>query len=158
MFPFFRRKVQPKSLVVHYDTPPIMPRGVTALAWHKPVGSGEVVLWPQQLRLIPLEPGQSYQWFRLNNPDLTFADANVLDALIHTLFLRDERISEVAVKAFLGDFCGQMFFLNTAFHTSEGECHAFLNWNTHLPALRYVCPATNPINHDVNCCACVIEG
>jgi hypothetical protein len=157
MFSLFRHKVEKPYLNIDYNSAPTIPNGARGVAWHKPAGSDEVVLRPQQLRLLPLVQGQSYEWFRLNNPEHNFADAKVLDALVTALFLRNGQISEVAVDEFLGNFSGQIFFLNTAFDTNAGECHAFLNWRTHLRALRYVCPTTNPINHDVNCCACVIE-
>lgn len=157
MFAFWRRKVKEQCLTIGSGSTPKIPNGATSILWHTPIGSGEIVLRPEQLRFVPLVRGKSYRWFRENNPELTFADASVLDALLSALLLPSGALNEVAIKEWLGDFRGQLFFLNTAFDTRDGECHAFFNWKTFMPALRYVCPADNLINHDVHCCALVIE-
>ena len=116
---------------------------------------------PSFLQIKPMPRGVTYEEYFLSHPTARFADALILAALVNNFLDSRGAISEKAVTQILGDFTGQIFFLGTAFEGRlNGQlrtCFAYLNWRTQYPALRYLCPGDNPINHDVNCCACHIE-
>jgi len=146
---------------VDYDKPVTLPNGATKVLWHHPPSTGKVSILPSYLQFRPMPAGATYEEYRTAHPTATFGDAPTLDALIKGILDDKGCFDRQAVARILGNFRGQIFFLGTAFEAvyagSQISCFAYLNWRTHYPATRYICPADNPINHDVNCCACHIE-
>lgn len=151
-----RKRPSNNGLTVDFDQEVALPRGAEKVLWHHPAGKGKLDLLPKQLEVRPMPPGMTYLGYREANPTATFGDALILNSFISAV-VKDGRVDEAAVKRVLGDFSGQIFFLGTAFEAvyegSKRMCFAYFNWRTHYPALRYICPADHPINHDVNCCA-----
>lgn len=151
------RKDPSPILPVDFTKRPLIPHGVEKILIHRPAGAGKQSLDPSRLELRPMPRGVSYADYVEMNPDVQFADASVLDALIHALVGAECRLSEHLVEEYIGHFAGQIFFLGTQFIDKKGTPYvAYFNWKTHYPALRYVCPVHHPVNHDVNCCACVL--
>ena len=144
-------------LRVDFTKRPTIPSGADCILVHRAAGVGKQAFQPSQLDLRPMPAGMSYQEYKAMHPDAQFADASMLDALIHTLVGAECRLSEHMVEEYLGRFSGQIFFLGTEFADKKGNSYfAYFNWKTRYPALRYLCPAHHPVNHDVNCCACHI--
>lgn len=143
-------------MVVDFGQEVVLPRGADKVLWHHPAGTGSVNMLPENLDVRPMPAGMTYLEYREANSSAVFGDALILAAFIAAV-VKDGRIDERAVRKILGNFNGQIFFLGTAFEAMyEGRrrtCFAYLNWQTQYPALRYICPADHPINHDVNCCA-----
>ncbi|HYD93231.1 MAG TPA: hypothetical protein VEB18_02115 [Candidatus Paceibacterota bacterium] len=156
LFGLGRARPKANALEVDFDQQVALPRGAERVLWHQPAGKGKMQLLPEHLEVHPMPPGVTYRGYREANPTATFGDALILDSFIAAV-VKNGRIDKAAVRRVLGDFSGQIFFLGTAFEAmhmgSKPMCFAYLNWQTHYPALRYLCPADHPINHDVNCCA-----
>lgn len=142
------------SLIVDYAKGPLLPNGAVKVLRHMPVGDKTLTITPGSLELQEMPRGITYaEYYRIHSAE-SLCDVKILDVFVEVITRNPSSIKKV-VKEFFGEFAGQIFFLGTSFESEDGrECVPFLNLNTHFPALRYICPATHPINHDVCCCVC----
>ena len=151
-FPWFRREAS--LLDVDYAKGPLLPNGAAKILRHMPVGDKILTISPGSLELQEMPRGTTYaEYYKMHSAE-GLCDVQILDALVEVITRNPPSIKKF-IREFFGEFAGQIFFLGTSFASEDGrECVPFLNLNTHFPALRYICPATHPINHDVCCCAC----
>ncbi len=149
-------KRQDDVLTVDYDAEPLLPRGAEKMLRHVPVGKGRVNMIAENFSVRLMPRGMTYLEYMKANPSAIFGDALILDSLVSKL-VRNGRVDEFALTSLLGDFEGQLFFLGTTFEAVEDgkkrTCVASFNWCTHYPALRYMFPVDQLVNHNVNCCA-----
>lgn len=157
MWPFslltkFRREAV--SLKVDYSTEPVLPNGAVQIRRHIPISDKAVTILSGDLELRVMPQGSTYEEYYNAHTSEGLCDVQVLDAFMKVITRTPSSIDKV-IKEFFGKFSGQIFFLGTTFVSEDGrECVPFLNLHTHFPSLRYICPVTHPINHDVYCCAC----
>ncbi len=158
---WFTRKKSAEGFKVDFNNEVELPRGAERVLWHHPAGVGKMLLRPEHLTIRPMPRGVSYLDYKTSQPSAVFGDALILNALLAPYREKETNLTVKSVEDILKDFSGQIFFLGTAFEgIYEGKstlCFAYLNWKTHQPALRYMCPGHHPINHTVNCCALHIE-
>lgn len=149
-----------QDITIDYDAPIALPSGTQGIIWDNPVGEGQTRFKLGQLVIEAMPQGVTYLEYQSQHPDVNFADARILEELLRPIAEKRDSDFGALMQRLLGGFSGQVFFLGTAFESlHSGEImpsFAYLNWKTRYPALRYVCPADHPINHDVNCCACSI--
>ena len=142
---FFGKKYP--ILVLSRIEQPKLPNGAIGIVSHRPSFAKGKIIKAGSIDIVKMAPNISYRAFVEENAHMEFLDATVLDSMIEYAEKNDLGPAEL-VKQFLGDFAGQLFFLNTIFSSRDGNAFAFLNWNMTLPAFRYLCPAENPIRHD----------
>src|SRR5207253_231768 len=89
------------------------------------IKAGEIVL-----EEIPA--GTTGQEYFKRRPDYQFCDAHILAALVDTIVKASDK---KALRAFFGDQEQLIYFFGTNFQTERGECIAFLNLSSELPAI-----------------------
>lgn len=127
---------------------PKLPHGAVSVLDHQPTFGEGAIIEAGALGLIRLDPYHTYEEFKYKNLDFRFLDATVLDALIELGERRSLKPKKV-IRTFLGDFSGQVFFLNTHFQTPEDEVVSFISFNTRTPAFRGTCPVRHMVRPDV---------
>ncbi len=142
-------------LTVDYPKAPTLPRDAVGVKRHLPMSEGPLTFGPGNLIVREMPRGTTYaEYYAQTSSEEPHCDVRLLETLVNALARNPSKIQK-ALKELFGDFQGQLFFLGTSFLTGDGvECVPFLNRGTHFPALRYMCPTTHPVNHDVFCCAC----
>jgi|SRR3989344_2051715 len=154
--PFLTKLFHKPGLLVDYTVGPSLPKDAAKVLRHKPLHSGTLTIMPGDLILKEMPRGTTYSEYYARHNTERFCDVMVLDAFIQKV-VKDTTLLRHMIEEHFGDFSGQIFFLGTSFESTTGiECVPFLNLNTRFLALRYMCPAVHPVNHDVFCSACFL--
>ncbi len=161
-WPWSRPRAQ---IYVDFDQQPTLPQGTTRIVRHVPAARGLRMLRPGDMVLKSIPALQTYRDWYGEYGGAGCGDALILDAIFQNLVANGSNIrgAERTLHDFFGSFWGQIFFLGSGFAARDGgaECVTFLNVRTKhitgMPAIRYSCPAENPVRPDVPVTACFLS-